>query len=106
MWLLRGQKWCKDNFVLPFLAILVLYYFKGGGVKLFVFIEMTIFPLYSIHIIVFIASEKRKNYRLLANSVLIVTFSVITFIQNLRSSTYSATIMRSVIISMVKNAKT
>ena len=37
--------------------------------KVFVSIKKTIFPLYNMHIIVFIASEIRENCRLLDNNV-------------------------------------
>ena len=44
--------------------------FKSFLEKLFISIEKTIFLLYNMHIIVFIASEIRENCKLLANSML------------------------------------
>ena len=44
--------------------------FDGFLDKVFVSIEKTIFTLYNMHMIVFIASEIRENCRLLDNSVL------------------------------------
>ena len=70
MWPVRSQKWCEDNSVVPFLAIPVLYYFWGLFGKSIRFYWKTVFPLYNMHIIVFIASEIRENCRLLNNSVL------------------------------------
>ena len=46
MWPVHGQKWCKDNSVVPFFAIAVLFDFWGFVKKVFVSIEKPIFALY------------------------------------------------------------
>ena len=86
---------------------LFLFYtiFEGFLEKVFVVIEKTIFPLYNMHIVVFIAYGIRGNYRFFANSVLNV-FRKVYISQNLWRSTYSVTIIRSVIVNTVESAKT
>ena len=63
---------------------LFLFYtiFEGFLEKVFVVIEKTIFPLYNMHIVVFIAYGIRGNYRFFANSVLNV-FRKVYISQNL-----------------------
>ena len=46
MWPVRGQKWCEDNFILPFVAIAVSYDFRGYSERVFVSIEKPIFALH------------------------------------------------------------
>ena len=66
---MRGQKWCKDNFVVPFLAnICFILYLRVFGKNYSFVSKKTIFPLYNMHIIMFIATEIHINSKLLANS--------------------------------------
>ena len=44
MWQVRGQKWCEDNSILPFLAIPVLHYFLRAFWKKYFFFFLFVFP--------------------------------------------------------------
>ena len=100
MWSMHGQKWCKDNSVVPFLAIYLFYTVSEGFVeKVFVTIRETIFSLYNMHIIVLIT-----NCRLLDNSALNVFCKVLVRIPEVLHI-QSRTIIRSVIVNTVESAK-
>ena len=56
----RGQKWCNDNSVVPFLALPLLYYLWGLFGKNIRFFWKTIFSLYNMHsLIVWETGHKR-----------------------------------------------
>ena len=104
MWPVHGHKWCEDNSVGPFLAVPVLYYFWR------LFGKKYSFPLKKRSFLYIICTSSCwylvKYVKIVGYLIAVCLTWSVRFSQHLRSSTYSVTIIRSVIVNTVESAKT